>query len=184
MAYTPTNWKDRDVENPRTYTARQNEDGSITFFDAPGEIREQGTPVDSANMNKIEQGIVDAHVDLTNKANIDADNLSANGKSLISGLGMPSERYINLTIGASPTQFTAPANGWFDIWAQGGTTSNNKYLEIINNTTGISQGVYGTSNYHYKCHLPARKGDKVSVQYNNMEAAPDRCRFIYAEGEE
>ena len=60
MAYTPTNWKDRDVENPRTYTARQNEDGSITFFDAPGEIREQGTPVDSANMNKIEQGIVDA----------------------------------------------------------------------------------------------------------------------------
>jgi hypothetical protein len=55
MAYTPTVWKDRDVENPRTYTARQNEDGSITFFDAPGEIREQGTPVNASNMNKIEE---------------------------------------------------------------------------------------------------------------------------------
>ena len=60
MAYTPTNWKDRDVENPRTYTARQNEDGSITFFDAPGEIREQGTPVNASNMNKIEKGIANS----------------------------------------------------------------------------------------------------------------------------
>lgn len=60
MAYTPTNWKDRDVENPRTYTARQNEDGSITFFDAPGEIREQGTPVNASNMNKIEEGIANS----------------------------------------------------------------------------------------------------------------------------
>ena len=55
MAYTPTNWKDRDVENPRTYTARQNEDGSITFFDAPGTINEAGTPVNAVNMNKIEE---------------------------------------------------------------------------------------------------------------------------------
>lgn len=55
MAYTPTNWKDRDVENPRTYTARQNEDGSITFFDAPGTINEAGTPVNAENMNKIEE---------------------------------------------------------------------------------------------------------------------------------
>lgn len=106
-----------------------------------------------------------------------------NDSSWLSGLGMPSNRYIDLTIGASPTQFTAPANGWFNVWAKGGTTSNNKYLEIINNTTGIAQGVYGTTNYHYKCHLPARKGDKITVQYNNMESAPDRCRFVYAEGE-
>lgn len=55
MAYTPTVWKDRDVENPRTYTARQNEDGSITFFDAPGTINEAGTPVNAVNMNKIEE---------------------------------------------------------------------------------------------------------------------------------
>ena len=106
-----------------------------------------------------------------------------NDSSWMSGLGMPSNRYIDLTIGASPTQFTAPANGWFNVWAKGSTTSNNKYLEIINNTTGIAQGVYGTSNFHYKCHLPARKGDKITVQYNNMESAPDRCRFVYAEGE-
>jgi hypothetical protein len=106
-----------------------------------------------------------------------------NDSSWIAQQAMPSGKRIDLTIGASPTQFTAPANGWFDVWAQGGTTSNNKYLEIINNTTGLSQGVYGTANYHYKCHLPAKKGDKVSVQYANMESAPDRCRFVYAEGE-
>lgn len=55
MAYTPTNWKDRDVQNPRTYSVRENEDGTVTLFDAPGEIYEQGTPVNAANLNKIEE---------------------------------------------------------------------------------------------------------------------------------
>lgn len=55
MVYTPTVWKDRDVQNPRTYSVRENEDGTVTLFDAPGEIYEQGTPVNAANLNKIEE---------------------------------------------------------------------------------------------------------------------------------
>lgn len=59
MAYNKTVWKDQDVENPRTYTQRQNDDGSVTLLDHFGKITELGTPVNAKNMNKIEQGIVD-----------------------------------------------------------------------------------------------------------------------------
>lgn len=61
MSYEKTEWKDRKVENPRTYSVRDNEDGTITLLDAPGEITEAGTPVNAENMNNIEQGIYDAH---------------------------------------------------------------------------------------------------------------------------
>lgn len=60
MAYNKTVWKDQDVENPRTYTQRQNDDGSVTLLDHFGTITELGTPVNAENMNKIENGIAAA----------------------------------------------------------------------------------------------------------------------------
>ena len=57
MAYTKTVWKDQDVENPRTYIARDNGDDTITLLDAFGTVTELGTPVNATNMNKIENGI-------------------------------------------------------------------------------------------------------------------------------
>lgn len=60
MAYNKTVWKDQDVENPRTYTQRKNDDGSVTLLDHFGTITELGTPVNAENMNKIEDGIAAA----------------------------------------------------------------------------------------------------------------------------
>lgn len=59
MAYQKTVWKDQDVENPRTYVMRDNGDDTVTLLDAFGTITELGTPVNAANMNKIENGIAD-----------------------------------------------------------------------------------------------------------------------------
>lgn len=59
MAYEPTEWKNREVERPRTFTIQNNEDGSITLIPSEGHVAEPGTPIMAANMNKIEQGIVD-----------------------------------------------------------------------------------------------------------------------------
>lgn len=59
MAYQKTVWKDQDVENPRTYVMRDNGDGTVTLLDAFGTVTELGTPVNAANMNKIENGIAD-----------------------------------------------------------------------------------------------------------------------------
>lgn len=62
MAYEKTVWIDQEVENPRTYSFRQNLDGTITLLDAFGNVTEPGTPVNAENMNKIEQGIADAQL--------------------------------------------------------------------------------------------------------------------------
>lgn len=57
MAYTKTEWKDQVVENPRTYSMRDNGDNTVTLLDAFGTVTELGTPVNAANMNHIEDGI-------------------------------------------------------------------------------------------------------------------------------
>lgn len=81
MTYTPTNWKDRIVEKPRTYTMQQNTDGTITLVPAPGNIIEEGTPVNAANLNKIENGIVDLYsltAELTPKTDFNAHTANFN----------------------------------------------------------------------------------------------------------
>lgn len=57
MAYTPTNWEDRVVDNPRTYDVQNNPDGTITLIPKPGVVHQSGTPVNASNMNNIEEGI-------------------------------------------------------------------------------------------------------------------------------
>lgn len=57
MAYIKTDWKDKVVEKPRTFTIQENPDGTVTLIPDEGTVYEVGTPVNAANMNKIEQGI-------------------------------------------------------------------------------------------------------------------------------
>lgn len=57
MPYPQTDWKDHVVEKPKTYTVRDNGDGTYTYTDAPGEIIQQGTPMSATNFNKQEEGI-------------------------------------------------------------------------------------------------------------------------------
>ncbi|MFD2659439.1 pyocin knob domain-containing protein, partial [Paenibacillus thailandensis] len=60
MAYDPTDWKDRAVQRPLTYTMQDNGDGTITLIPAPGTVYEPGTAFSAALANKMEQGIADA----------------------------------------------------------------------------------------------------------------------------
>lgn len=68
MAYNKTVWKLREVEKPRRYNVQVNSDGSRTFNPAPGVIIEPGTPLNAANMNKIEQGILNVDAGITTHA--------------------------------------------------------------------------------------------------------------------
>ncbi len=55
--YTPTQWKDRIVEKPRTFQVQNNPDSTITLIPAPGTVVQEGTPVNATNLNKLEQGL-------------------------------------------------------------------------------------------------------------------------------
>jgi len=59
LSYTATAWKDHVVAKPRTYNETTNPDGSRTDSPAPGTIIQQGTPINAANLNHIEGGILD-----------------------------------------------------------------------------------------------------------------------------
>lgn len=57
MAYVKNTWVDQEVERPKTYEITNNADGSVTLTDSFGLVSELGTPVNSDNMNHIEEGI-------------------------------------------------------------------------------------------------------------------------------
>lgn len=68
MAYTKTLWKDRIVQFANKFTKSGETSTEVTLTPAPGTVTEAGTPLSAANMNKIEQGIEDAHNEKVAKA--------------------------------------------------------------------------------------------------------------------
>lgn len=112
--------------------------------------------------------------------------LKRSDKSEISGWGMPSSKYINLTLGADGSEYIAPANGWFYIAKNSG--GSNKFLNIYNNKR-VSKGtsLVGMTQYSVGLHImavyvPAIKGDNVEIRYN-ATGKTEIFRFVYAEGE-
>ena len=103
--------------------------------------------------------------------------------SLISSYGMPSTNSINLTLGATGTQYTAPANGWVIV-----ELNSSKLAELsINAYCGSSYISYTTfnpwdSNYPLRVSAPVTKGSKFQVWYTNL-VTKNRFQFIYAQGE-
>lgn len=69
MAYTPTPWKDRQVQKPNTFTIQNNPDGTVTLIPVPGTITQAGTPTSAANLNKIESAVKDHDDKISNMGN-------------------------------------------------------------------------------------------------------------------
>lgn len=103
-----------------------------------------------------------------------------NDKSEISGWGMPSSRYIDLTLGASGSTYTAPANGYFIIRKYATGTAQAFYFH--NKTSGISTYTGSPSTGWEIClSINAKKGDIVEI-YDSLGGVTEYFRFIYAEG--
>ena len=129
------------------------------------------------NANIIDAGRIEGQ--LANKVDLDAQNLSAEGKSLISGLGFPSNRYTDLTFGASGSEYTAPANGWY--CASVLSSSNSKStLSLTTSHGAIFVSHCFSSNQSLGGIVPITKNEIFSVFYTN--ATTRYLSFIYAEG--
>lgn len=89
-----------------------------------------------------------------------------------SSWGFPSNRYIDLTLGASGTEYTAPANGIFYAASSVGS------VRLYTNSFSISSNIL-TGNWGGQAFMPVKTGDKVGVAYTNSSTI---VRFIYAEG--
>lgn len=127
----------------------------------------------------VEIDINEVYEDLNLKANTNLSNLTAEGKSLASSLGMSSNRYINLTLGTSGADYTAPANGYFSFRKR---ADNGQYIQLLG-VSGMGIRIYSSAaNQSVKCFLPVTKGKSVNVSYSGT-GETEHLRFYYAEGE-
>lgn len=104
-------------------------------------------------------------------------------------MAMPSDKYIDLTIGASGATYTAPADGYFTISKL--TNGENQNVTLINTGKDGSFTEWGTHiinrcvnpiNRGSVCtFIPASKGDIVKVTYS-ADGTLEGFRFIYAQG--
>lgn len=116
------------------------------------------------------------------KVDINGSNLSAQGRSYFSGFGMPSNRYIDLTLGASGTTYTAPANGWF--WLEKNSSANSQYVDfeiLKNNVRVYFVSIFYAINSTQRQFFPVAKNDVIKITYT-AGGATNYFRFIYAEG--
>ena len=133
---------------------------------------------------EIEVDIDEIATDLNGKADTDLTNTTNQAKILISGMGMPSDTFIDLTLGASGTTYTAPANGYFYLCKIAGSDWYYINGTVIRNGTplfGNFDSDYRTSPL--KIILNVLKGDSVQIDYN-ATGATTYFRFIYAVGSE
>lgn len=104
-----------------------------------------------------------------------------NDSSWLSGLAMPSNKYIDLTLGATGSTYTAPANGYF-VFAKK-STSAGQYIAIANTNNGLKFAVnVQSSGQTPEGFILCQKGDPIKVEYNTGGETV-KFIFIYAEGE-
>lgn len=117
------------------------------------------------------------------KAQTDLANITPSGRSLLSGLGMPSDSYVDLTLGESGTIYTAPANGTYMIAATSTNATGPAVALYVENRGGYGNKciAYSSSEYIVST-VHVQKGATVQAYYTkNLKDMV--MRFIYAEGE-
>ena len=131
-------------------------------------------PASTAQAAEFQQG-------LSGKADTNLGNLSTAGKDIASGLGMPSNRYIDLTLGASGATYTAPANGWFFVRK---VSTGIQVIYLTNTTNGMTLSCYSSNSGEYlDSIMPVVKGQSVICEYSTG-GTTQFFRFVYAEGAE
>lgn len=110
--------------------------------------------------------------------NSNATNLSDYGRQVISGLGKPSSKYIDLTVGASGTTYIAPMNGY--LYCSGHANASLAYISIdIPNSQYC--GINGDVGHDLTTNqISLKKGDKFTLRYSNTTI--NVFRFVYDEG--
>lgn len=106
---------------------------------------------------------------------------SPTNNEYMSRMAMPSNKYIDLELGANGSTYTAPANGWFFL--RKFTSASNQFIGLYQtNNSGVSSEITDSlANHDSSIFIPVRKGQVVSCYYT-FGGETKEFRFIYAEG--
>ena len=97
----------------------------------------------------------------------------------IANQAMPSDRYVDLTLGASGTAYTAPADGYIKITKN--ATTAGQYIDIYTTDMGVGTLVTAYGAQALRCFCPVAKGDRVTVSYT-AAGTTGTFRFVFANG--
>lgn len=123
------------------------------------------------------------------KKYINVDDLSDNQiamdnsiSSQVAHMAMPSDKYIELTLGASGAAYTAPADGWVFFQDRG----NQPYSALVLRTNLIRVSLtLGTSGNPVMSEIiPVKKNANFYPEYQSITGENRILRFIYAVGSE
>lgn len=108
----------------------------------------------------------------------DAANFTATGLSAIANMAMPSDKYIDLTLGATGSTYTAPADGY--IYINKSASNPNEWIFAVTGaySTGVTQAAAGTNA---RVLMPVSKHSVITINYT-LNGATNAFRFIYANG--
>ena len=103
-----------------------------------------------------------------------------NDSEYIANCAMPSNKYIDLTLGTSPFNVTAPADGYI-VLAKNATTAG--YEIRLKNQSNLLEvhDAAGKNNQDLAVTIPCSKGDVIRV-YFSADGATSSFRFVYANG--
>ena len=125
----------------------------------------------------IQVDIDDIATDVNGKADRDLLNLSNTGNIQMAGASMPSNTYVDLTLGASGSTYTALTNGYYCIGYEAG---NDCYVSLRCHF-GVEMSQWQQDNWA-ALFLPVNKGQQIVLDYRNMTLR--YFRFYYAVGSE
>ncbi len=138
----------------------------------------------TSTKTNIQVDIDEIATDLNGKADVDLSNTNDTAKILMSGMGMPSNTYIDLTLGASGSTYTAPANGWVYVVKTAGFSGAYVKLALGSFDNAFSnENSSSQSGAWLRTTLPVKKGDTFSCWYD-ANGTTRYFRFYYAQGSE
>lgn len=129
----------------------------------------------------IEVDIDQIATDLNGKAGVDLANLNDAGDIYGGGLAFPiATSYESLTIGATGTSYTAPANGWYAFQVKSTATNQRCLVSNASLTMGNTCWSSAQNQAMFSC-VPALKGQSVAIYY---QGTAEHLYFYYAKGSE
>lgn len=176
------------VKRRRGTTAENNAftgaEGEITVDLTTHELRvHDGSTVGGHTIPTKNYGYSKAESDdlLSNKANIALDNITNAGKEVCANMAMPSGTISTLSVGASGTTYTAPADGYFVFRGQSNSTFGwfGMVVDEVHRGQIVQINTY-SSNSWICGTLPVSKGQVMSLNYG-LDGSKV-LSFVYAKG--
>ena len=123
--------------------------------------------------------------DLNGKADLDLLNCSETGTIWMAHNAMPSYEFINLTLGATESEYIAPADGYFALGKI--ATSAGQYVtmgllqEDKSSSMICSKSIASINNQPLYVWIPVKTGQTIQIDYN-ASGSVQGFHFVYAEG--